>query len=75
MYISVKVKPNSKEQRIEKLSNNSFVLRVKAPAKENKANAASIELLSKFFDKPKSLITIIKGKNSKNKIFNIIEEI
>lgn len=71
MRISIKVKANSKKEEIEKLGENNFILRVIAPAKENKANIAVIELLSKFFRRPKSAITIIKGEKSKNKIINI----
>lgn len=71
MKISVKVKPNSKEEKVEKIGAGNFRLCVKAAAKENKANEAVLALLSKYFDTPKSMITIIKGKSAKNKVFNI----
>jgi len=71
MKILVKVKANSKVKKVEKVSENEFVLRVKAPAKEGKANAAAIELLSEYFDTPKSRITIIKGQTSTVKIIDL----
>ncbi len=71
MKIFVKVKPNSKEEKIQKLNENEFVLWVKPPAKEGKANAATVELLSEYFGIPKSRVTVIKGHKSKNKIINV----
>ncbi len=71
MRISVKVKPNSKEEKIEQLGNNQFVVKVKAPAQEGKANNAMIKLLSKYFDIPKSMIIISTGQQSENKIVDI----
>jgi uncharacterized protein YggU (UPF0235/DUF167 family) len=71
MKILAKVKPNSKEEKLQRLSVNNFILHVKSPAKENRANMAAVELLSKYFDTPKSMITILRGKNCKDKIFNI----
>jgi len=72
MKIFAKVKAGAKEQKIEKLSENEFVLWVKAPAREGRANAAVLELLSAYFKIPKAGIAIIKGHKSKNKIINIL---
>jgi len=72
MKISVKVKPNSKKEEVKKLTDNEFILSVKEPAKEGKANQAVIKLLSEYFGVPKSNISIIKGECSKNKIIQIL---
>lgn len=61
MKIFVKVKPNSKKERIEKVSEYEFVLWVKPPARENLANEAVIKALSGYFDTAKSNISIIRG--------------
>jgi uncharacterized protein YggU (UPF0235/DUF167 family) len=50
MKIFVKVKPNSKIEKIEKIKEAEFTLWVNAPAKEGKANQEVIELLSRYFD-------------------------
>jgi len=72
MKISVKVKPNSKKEEVKRLTDNEFILSVKEPAKEGKANQAVIRLLSEYFGVPKSNISIIKGESSKNKIIQIL---
>lgn len=74
MRISVKVKPNSKIKRIEKLSDNEFMLFIKVPPKEGKANKAVVDLLSEYLDLPKTNITIIKGLTSRNKVLDIKKE-
>ncbi len=71
MRITVKVKPNSKVESIEKGGERSFTVRVKAPATEGRANDALVEVLSEYFDVPKSRITIASGRNSKLKIVDI----
>lgn len=71
MKILAKVKPNAKEERVEKISEREFLVRVKAPAQEGKANAAVIKLLSAYFDVPKSSIVIQSGQRGKNKIIVI----
>lgn len=70
MKISVRVKTNMKEEKIEKVG-NIFNVSVKEPAKEGKANKAVIELLSEYFNVPKSQIFIISGAKSRQKIIEI----
>lgn len=71
MRIYVLVKPNSKQESVEKLSNNEFVARVKLPAQEGKANSALIKLLGEYFDIPKSMVIITKGHKGRNKVIDI----
>lgn len=71
MKITVIVKPNAKEEKVEKIDANSYKIFTKEPAKENKANIAVIELLSEYFHVPKSRISIIQGMKSRHKIIEI----
>ncbi len=71
MKIAVTVKPNSKQDIVEKLSEKEFIVRVKAPPKEGKANEAVIKLLSEYFKAPRSMINIIHGENGKKKLIEI----
>jgi uncharacterized protein (TIGR00251 family) len=71
MKISIKVKPNSRSESVEKAVDGSYVVRVKAPAKEGKANDAVVEALSEYFGLPKSRITILHGQAGKNKVVEI----
>lgn len=68
--ISVKVKTNAKKEKIEKVG-DVFLVSVKEPPKENKANKRLIELLSDYFKVPQSRIFINKGIKSKQKIVEI----
>lgn len=72
MKISVRVKTNMKEEKVEKAGNiNIFNVSVREPAKEGRANKAVIELLSEYFNVPKSQIFIISGAKSRQKIIEI----
>ena len=70
MKISVRVKPNMNEERIEK-EGGIYTVFVKEPARENKANRAVIELFSEYFKVPKSQVFILSGLRSKQKIIEI----
>ena len=72
MKISVKVKPNAKIEKIEKLSETEFKVSLKAPPKDGKANAALIALLADYFDVPKKRITLLRGTSSKQKWVEIL---
>lgn len=71
MKIFVKVKPLSKTEKIEKIDENNFIIFVKEPPIQGKANTAIIKALSEYFNTPKSNIKIISGLTSKNKIVHI----
>ena len=72
MRLSVRVKPNSKKPGVEKLSDREYIVKVKAPATEGRANKAVIETLSDHLSVPKNRISIIRGISSKNKIVDIL---
>jgi len=71
MKIFVKAKPNAKEEKIEKISETHFIVAVKEPPVQGKANAAIIKTLATHFNVPSSVIRLISGFSSKQKIFNI----
>lgn len=68
MIIKVKVKPNSKEQKIEKVSDREYKINLKEKAEKGKANLELLKLLKRYFNKP---ARIIKGKKSKNKVVEV----
>ena len=72
MKLSVKVKANSKIAGVEKISEKEYLLRVKAPAKEGRANEAAVKLLSDYFGISKSRILITRGRAARNKVIEII---
>ena len=72
MKLFVKVKPNSKKPKIEKIAEDQFTLWVNAPAVEGRANGAAIEALSEYLLVPKSRIRIVRGHKTRNKIVEVI---
>ena len=74
MKVSVRVKPNSKEGRIEEVGPRQLLVRVVAPAQENKANQELVERLAEYFRIPKSRISIVAGMKSRQKIVQIEED-
>ncbi len=75
MKISIRVKPNSKENQVEETGPNELLVRVKAPPQENKANQEVVKILSKYFQVPRSRISIVSGLQSKQKIVKIEEPV
>ncbi len=68
MIIKVKVKPNSGRQNVEKVSENDYIVYLKKPAEDNKANIELAKVLKKHFKKN---IKIIKGLKSRNKVVEV----
>jgi uncharacterized protein (TIGR00251 family) len=74
MHKKVKVKPNSKQQKIEEQPDGSLTVHLKSPPVEGKANEELIKLLSDKFDVPKSYIRIKSGLSSRQKLVEIDTE-
>jgi len=73
MKIQVKVKPSSKTEEISQ-EGDSFIVKVKEPPREGKANQAVIKLLAEHFSVPRSQIRILSGLRGRNKVIEIAEE-
>jgi len=71
LKISVKVKPQAKEEKVKKIGLNNYVVWVKAKAIEGKANQAAVKILSEYFHTPKSNIMLIKGAKVRDKVFMV----
>ncbi|AUT00866.1 hypothetical protein CLI64_10920 [Nostoc sp. CENA543] len=73
MQKKVKVKPNSKQQKIEEQADGSLTVYLKSPPVDGKANEELIKLLAEKFDVPKSHIRIKSGLTSRQKLIEIEE--
>ncbi len=83
MKIIVKAKPNSKKVFVEKITQPTlnfekvptaldiYRVSVKEPATEGKANKAIIEAIARYFDVAPSLVEIVSGTLSKEKVVEI----
>lgn len=69
--IKVKVASCAKENSIEKLKDDEFLVKTKAKSRDGKANESVISILSSYFKIPISRIRIIKGHTSPSKIFSL----
>lgn len=74
MIIYAKVKPSSNEDKIEKVSENNYIIKIKEKAVKNKANIKLIKLISKHLNVSQKSITI-KNPNSRDKIIEVKDEI
>jgi uncharacterized protein (TIGR00251 family) len=72
MKIQVKVKPNSRTAEVTQ-EGDSFIVKVKEPPKEGKANEAVISLLAEHFGVPRSQVRILSGFKSKNKVIEVAQ--
>lgn len=71
MKLHTQTKPNSKHAEGVELVDDIYVVRVKEPAVEGKANARAIELLAKHFGVPKTRVKLVSGVTSKHKVFEV----
>lgn len=69
MRINVKAKPNSNENKVEKIDDLNFVVSVKDPPIQGRANRAIVKVLSEYFHT--SRIRIVSGHTLRNKIVEI----
>jgi len=69
MYLKLKVIPDSKTQRIEKMSDDSWRIWVKVPAENNAANTRVLELIREAY--PNQSVRIVSGHHSPSKIVSI----
>jgi uncharacterized protein (TIGR00251 family) len=72
MRIKIKVKPKSKKVDIKQISKDIYEVKLKSPPEKGKANQELIQVLSEFFNIPKSNIRIIKGKTSREKLVELL---
>lgn len=71
MKVSAQVKTNSKVESVEVLGNGEFLIRVRTPPIDGRANEQVRELLAKHLNVPKSTVTLVRGHKSKKKVFEI----
>ncbi|MFX1449701.1 MAG: DUF167 domain-containing protein [Promethearchaeota archaeon] len=69
--IEVQVKPNSKQQKIQKLSDKLYEIWVKSKPERGKANKELIKLLADYFGMHQNQIEIVQGLKSRNKMIKI----
>jgi hypothetical protein len=72
MKINVKAKPSSREEKVEKIDDQNFIVSVKEPPEKGKANEAIRNALAIYFKTGSSRVKIVSGYSSRNKIIEIL---
>jgi uncharacterized protein (TIGR00251 family) len=67
VLLTLTVKPNSRESRLEQLEDGSWRAHLKSPPVDGKANAELIGLVAKHFKVAKSAVDITGGTTSRHK--------
>lgn len=71
MRITVHAKPSAKEERVEEVGSQEFIVAVKEPPREGRANVAIARALANHFGIPQSRVRLVTGFASKQKVFDI----
>lgn len=71
MRIYLKVIPRSSQNKIEKISEGEYRVRLTAPPVDGKANEALIKILAEHFGVAKSFISIVGGKGMQRKMVDV----
>ena len=72
MKITVKVKPNAKQEKVEKTGEKEYSVWVKEKPVEGRANDAAIRALAEYFHVPAAQVVLIKGRTSREKVFELM---
>lgn len=71
MYIRVRVKADAKREDLVVKSEDSFLVSVKEPAEQNRANERVLELIAAHYGINPKQIRIISGHHAPGKILSI----
>ena len=69
--LAVKVKPKSSPQGITGVHNGELVMRISAPALDNKANFALVAFLAKKLGIKKTEVLLVNGEKSRSKLLEL----
>ncbi len=71
MKIFVNTKPNARQNGVVKVDDTHFEVSVKEPPTNGRANVAVIKVVAEYFDVAPSLINIVSGRASRNKVLEV----
>lgn len=70
MLLYLTVKPNQRQNRIERLE-GGWVVRIAAPATDGKANEEVVRFMAEILECPKSHVRLVKGHTARVKCLEI----
>lgn len=71
MRIYVKTNPRSRENKVEKMNEGEYKVKLTAPPVDGKANEMLIDVLSDHFNVSKHQVRIVGGKTARVKIVDV----
>ena len=72
--LRVKVKPNARVAMLEKMSDGTWLARVKALPVDGKANEELVALIARQFNRRKSQVSVRTGSSGRVKLVNIEDD-
>ena len=75
LYLNIRVQPRSRKQDITQIGVDSYKVRVLAPPSKGKANKEVIKIIADHFGLPVSLVHIVRGSTSRDKVVTIEREV
>ena len=71
MRIFVQAKPMAREEKVEKIDDTHFTVSVTEPPVQGRANMAIVKALAGYFNTAPSLVRLVSGYTSRQKVFEI----
>lgn len=71
MYVRVHVVPNSKKERVTRVTETEFHIVVREPALQNRANRRILELIAEAYGVSVKQVRLLTGHRSSAKIVSI----
>ena len=71
MRVTVEARAGARAESVEEVAGGRLLIRVKAPAREGKANRAIQEALGRHYKVPKTAVSLVSGGRGRMKIFDI----
>jgi len=71
MLVRVRVKPGSRQSRIEQTGEGTLLVWLRSPASQGRANEELLEKLAEHFGVPRSQVHIRSGRTSRSKLVQI----
>ena len=72
IFLRVKVFPKAKEEKLVEKGDDRFDIHTRAPASDNRANAAVVETLAQFLGVSENKLRLVSGHHKPSKIFELI---
>lgn len=72
MLVHVKVKTESRENKIVKKNETSYIVYTKEKAENNRANSAVVLIVAEYFNVTRGGVKIITGHHAPSKILEVV---